>query len=121
MPSTAGPFHISESVSRQINEKKHGLMPMVMDKTNLRITEVRAEGSIGDLNGTGGIPLSGISEGDDEGVGFFDKRTGKKRSLTDDSSKKREMAKGFAGSQFSNTSTKDTRQKPVSVDDELDE
>jgi hypothetical protein len=60
------------------------------------------------LNETGVIPSGGISDGDeDEGVGFFDKRTGKRRSLTDDTAKKRELTKGGL-SQNSNASTKDT-------------
>jgi len=60
------------------------------------------------LNETGGIQIAGISDGEeDEGVGFFDKRTGKRRSLTDDSAKKRELTKGVL-SQNSDASTKDT-------------
>lgn len=84
-------------------------MPMTMDKSNLRNTEVKIEGPIGNLNQTGGLPMSGLSEGDDGDSGFFEQKTGKKRSLTDDSAKKRDMIKGFIGGSHNSNSTKDTR------------
>ena len=82
---------------------------MIMDKTNLRNTEVKVEGPIGNLNQTGSLPISGLSEGDDEGIGFFEQKTGKKRSLTDDSAKKRDISKAFVGGSHNTNSTKDTR------------
>ena len=54
-------------------------MPLALEKTNIRNSEVKNESSIGNLN----AGIGNIAE--DEGSGFFDHRTGKRRSLTDDS------------------------------------
>lgn len=107
--ANAGPFQLSDSVARQINNKKPVLMPTSAVMTGDKSVSSKGQQQMG-------YTAEQVEDN------FFDRKTGKNRSLTDEHVKKKEMigypSKIMIPSSSSNTSTKNTK---ISQDDDFDE